>query len=284
MMAVQAQQYPENLGFPLFGLQEWMDSCGGGGGVGFNDLFFNPQQQEQMQQLQNLNIQRNHNLGFENSPVVSSSSNGTLVSMAFSESLAAQIDKQALEIDRFILLQNERLRSALHEQRKQQMAILLKKMESKALSLLRRKDEDIARAAKRTMELEECLRRIEMENQAWQKVAKENEAMVVALNNTLEQVKENACCFPSAGAEDAESCCDVSPEHNREEKGREEARYNEEQEPMRKMACKVCNSRRSCVLFLPCRHLCSCKSCEAFLDSCPVCNSLKNASMEVFLL
>ncbi|XP_043702249.1 probable BOI-related E3 ubiquitin-protein ligase 3 [Telopea speciosissima] len=284
MMAVQEQQYPENLGFPLFGLQEWMDSCCGGS-VGFNDLYFNPQQQEQMQQLQNLNIQRNQTLGFENSPVVSSSSNGNLVSMAFSESLAAQIDKQALEIDRFILLQNERLRSALHEQRKQQMATLLKKMESKALSLLKWKDEDIARAAKRTIELEECLRKVEMENQAWRKVAKENKAMVVALNNTLEQVKENACCFPSAEADDAESFCDVSPEHNREEKGREEARYNEEQEPMRKMACKVCNSRRSCVLFLPwTRHLCSCKSCEAFLDSCPVCNSLKNASMEVFLL
>ncbi|XP_043710151.1 patellin-1-like [Telopea speciosissima] len=67
--------------------------------------------------------------------------------------LAAQIDKQALEIDRFILLQNEILRSALHEQRNQQMATLLKKMESKALSLLKRKDEDIVRAAKRTIEL-----------------------------------------------------------------------------------------------------------------------------------
>ncbi|XP_042507522.1 probable BOI-related E3 ubiquitin-protein ligase 3 [Macadamia integrifolia] len=281
MMAVQAQQYPENLGFPICGLQEWMESCGGGG---FHDLYLNPQQQEQMQQLQNFNLQRNYNLGFQNnSPVVSSSSNGNLVSMASSESLAAQIDKQALEIDRFILLQNERLRSALQEQRKQQMAILLKKIESKTLTLLKRKDEDIAIAAKRRMELEECLRKIEMENQAWQRVAKESEAMVVALNNTLEQVKENACCFPSAGAEDAESCCDVSPEYYREEKERE-ARYNEEQEPMRKMACKGCNSRTSCVLFLPCRHLCACKSCEAFLDSCPVCNSLKKASMEVFLL
>ncbi|XP_043702567.1 patellin-1-like [Telopea speciosissima] len=67
--------------------------------------------------------------------------------------LAAQIDKQALAIDRFILLQNERLRSALHEQRNQQMATLLKKMESRALSLLKWKDEDIARAAKRTIEL-----------------------------------------------------------------------------------------------------------------------------------
>ncbi|XP_043713079.1 probable BOI-related E3 ubiquitin-protein ligase 2 [Telopea speciosissima] len=279
MMAVQAQQYSENLGFTLCGSQEWMDSCGG-----FNDLYLNLQQQEQMQQLQNINLFKNHNLGFENNPLISSSSSqSNPLSMAFSESLAAQIDKQGLEIDRFILLQNERIRLALQEQRKHQVAILLRKMESKTVSLLRQKDEDIARAAKRTMELEVCLRRMEMENQAWQRVTKENEDMVMVLNNALEQVKENVCCFPSAGAEDAESCCDISQEHYREEKIRRKEK-EEEEEPMRKMACKACNSRRSCVLFIPCRHLCSCKSCETFLDSCPVCNSPKKASMEVLML
>ncbi|XP_042486509.1 probable BOI-related E3 ubiquitin-protein ligase 3 [Macadamia integrifolia] len=282
MMAVQAQQYQENLVFGINGSQEWMDSCGG-----LYDFYLNPQQQEQMQQLQNINLMRNHNLGFENSLLVSSPScQSNLLSMAFSDSLAAQIDKQALEIDRYILLQNERLRSVLQEQMKNQLAILLRRMESKMMSLLTQKDEEIARESKRTMELEECLRRMEMENQAWQRVAKENEAMVMALNNTLEQVKENAYCFPSAGAEDVESCCDISDQaHYREEKRRDDEEEEEqEEESMRKMTCKSCNSQRSCVLFLPCRHLCSCKSCEAFLDSCPVCNSPKKASMEVYML
>ncbi|XP_043713078.1 probable BOI-related E3 ubiquitin-protein ligase 3 isoform X2 [Telopea speciosissima] len=261
-----------------------MDSSGG-----FYDLYLNPQQQGQMQQLQNINLFRNHNLGLENNPLVSSSSSSSQsnpLSMAFSESLAAQIDKQALDIDRYILLQNERLRLALQEQRKNQVAILLRRMESKTLSLLRQKDEEIARTAKKTMELEECLRRVEMENQAWQRVTKENEAMVISLNNTLEQVKENVYYFPSAGTEDAESCCDNSQAHYREEKIRrdEKEEEEEEKEPMRNMTCKACNSRKSCVLFLPCRHLCSCKSCVSFLDSCPVCNSPKKATMEVLML
>ncbi|KAJ4966314.1 hypothetical protein NE237_018163 [Protea cynaroides] len=274
MMAIEAQQYPENLGFSMCGSQEWMDPCGG-----FYDLYLNTQQQQQMQQLQNLNLLRNHNLGFQNSPVVSSSSDSNLVPVGSSESLAAQIDKQALEIDRFIMLQNERLRLILQEQRKHQTTLLLKRIESKMLSLLKQKDEEIGRAVKRTMELEECLRRVEMEKQAWQRIAKENEAMVLALNQKLEQIKENTYCFPSAVAEDAESCCDVSPEHYREEKRRK----IREQEPMTKMTCEGCNSRRSCVLFLPCRHLCSCKYCEPFLHSCPVCNSPKNVSMEIFV-
>ncbi|XP_043706803.1 probable BOI-related E3 ubiquitin-protein ligase 3 [Telopea speciosissima] len=188
--------------------------------------------------------------------------------MVFSESLAAQIDKQALESDWYILLQNERLRLALQEQRKHQMAILLRRMESKMVSLLRQKDEEITRATKRTMELEECLRKMEMENQAWQRVPKEKESMVMALSNTLEQVKENVCYFPSARAEDVESCCDISQAHP----------------ILRKMACKAFNSRRSCVLFLPCRHFYSCKSCETFLDSCPSYNSPQKGSIEVLML
>ncbi|KAJ4967017.1 hypothetical protein NE237_018866 [Protea cynaroides] len=74
--------------------------------VGFK-LDFNPRQQEQMQQFQNINFPRNQNLGFENSPLVSSSSSshGNLL-----ESLAAQIDKQTSEIDRYILLQMVRVR------------------------------------------------------------------------------------------------------------------------------------------------------------------------------
>ena len=52
-------------------------------------------------------------------------------------------------------------------------------VESKALALLRQKDEEIVKATNRAMELEYFLRKLEMENQAWQSVAKENEAKVI---------------------------------------------------------------------------------------------------------
>lgn len=140
------------------------------------------------------------------------------------------------------------------------------------MSLMRQKEEDLVQATKKAMELEACLRKAEMESESWQRLARANEAMVMDLSNTLEQVKERLVLVRNR-AEDAESvCCDSCDDNNREQELREE----------RKIACKRCNSRNSCVLFLPCKHLCSCKQCEAFLVSCPVCKCDKEASMEVF--
>ncbi|KAK9286706.1 hypothetical protein L1049_015109 [Liquidambar formosana] len=288
-MAIQAQLYSENHGFPLGGTQDWMDN-----GYGFNEFCFNLQQKQQqqqqlqhMQQLQNQQQHRNQNLFFDNSLLVSAlknnnSSSDDRLPMGFSQSMAFENEKQRQEIDRFISLQNERLRLLLQEQRKQELAVLLKKIESKTVFLLKQKDEEIARAAKRTMELEIFLGKLEMENQSWQRLAEENEATAVSLNTKLEQLRENAFDGFSNGAEDAESCCDESGEDETgENRGGGGCNGEEgEEERTRKMVCKSCNSRNSCVLFLPCRHLCSCKACDAFLDFCPVCRMVKKASIE----
>ncbi|KAA8546114.1 hypothetical protein F0562_020435 [Nyssa sinensis] len=257
-MAIQAQ---ENIG--------WIDGCV------FNQFCFNLPQREMQQQQQLQSLQQNCFLFPKNSSK----------SMVFSRSIASQIEKQRQEINRFITLQNERLRLALQEQRKQQLALLLRKYEANTLILLKEKDEEIAKAVQRRMELEEFLRRVEFENQTWQRVAKENEAMVLSLNNTIEQVKENACF--TNGVEDAESCCDMmnrgdKAERTGENRGNENGEENEEQKT-RKMVCKSCNFRNPCVIFLPCRHLCSCKACECYLDSCPVCGMAKKASIEVLI-
>ncbi|KAL5706439.1 RING-type E3 ubiquitin transferase [Ranunculus cassubicifolius] len=179
--------------------------------------------------------------------------------MGFSQSsLAFQLEEQRQEIDRFILLQNERLRITMEEERKRQQFILLRRLESKALILLKQKYEELAKENRKTLMLEDCIRKVEMEKQAWQSVAKESESMVIALSNTLEQV----------GVEDADTCCSQSSSSNR---------------ATGKMSCKVCNTRPSCVVILPCRHLCSCKSCESLLDYCPVCKSVKKACINVFM-
>lgn len=216
--------------------------------------------------------------------------------MNFSQTLASHVEKQRQEIDRYISLQNERLKLALREQRKQQLALMLKKVEEKVTILLRQKDEEIANARNRTMELEEFTRKMEVESQAWQRQAAENEAMVVSLSNKLEQLREQACCLTSSiGLEDAESCFhgDEYPcsrgnkeEEDEEETGetsRETGERQKKKKKMMMMVCKVCDSRNACILFLPCRHLCSCKPCEAFLDSCPVCKSPKRATIEALV-
>lgn len=177
-------------------------------------------------------------------------------------------------------MQNEKLRFALQEQRKRQLAALLSNFESRTSSLIRQKEEHLSQARKRAMELQDCLRKAEMETETWQKVAKANETMVMELNNTLEQVKERMVLC-SSEADDAESFCGSCDEQQLQQVLSEKAGGINKKLGL---GCKSCNARRSCVLFLPCRHLCSCKFCEAFLDSCPVCKSTKEASMEVFLV
>ncbi|XP_057511849.1 probable BOI-related E3 ubiquitin-protein ligase 2 [Actinidia eriantha] len=260
-MVIQGQLCSDNFGFSLGGSQNFLES-----GYGFNEFGFNLSQKQQQ------------NLCFNNNGLVSNHNNHQAISS--SHSIAAQIEKQRQEIDRVIHLQNERLRLALQEQRKQEAAIILRKCESRALILLKQKDEEIAKAKKRTSELEEFMRRIEIEGQTWQRMARENEAIVASLNNTIKQIRENQ--FFSNVVEDAESCCDDRGEREGEtgeNRGHEER--DNRGENSRKMVCKSCNSRNSCVVFLPCQHLCSCKSCLAFLGSCPVCGTLMKAAVEV---
>ncbi|XP_059461411.1 BOI-related E3 ubiquitin-protein ligase 1-like [Corylus avellana] len=266
-MAVQAPFYPENMDFPMCGLQD--------PAFGFvDDLRFSLQYPQQTL----FHLQRSaQKLGVDyNEGVSSASSCNSLPPMPVFQSLDALFALQSQEIDRILQIQNERLRLVLQEQRKQDIAVLLSDFESKTSNLIRRKEEDLAQATMRTMELQECLRKAEMERETWQRLAKANEAMVTDLNNTLEQVRERVVSV-SHTAEDTASFCGSC---ERDDRGQEEA----VKRSSRKMTCKSCYSRSPCVLFLPCRHVCSCKYCEAFLGSCPVCSAVKEGSIEVFFV
>ncbi|KAB2097561.1 Baculoviral IAP repeat-containing 7 [Gossypium arboreum] len=279
-MAIQAQLYSDNIGFPICGSLDLIDNgCGlVGAAAGFNQQISSQLQQlQQFQHLQNQH-QRDQTFSF-------GSTNNNRESIMF--------EKQRYEIDQFIKSQNERLRLLLQEQRKQQYEVLVKKIESKASFLLRQKDEEIVKARNKTMELQNMLKKLEMENQAWQRVAQENEAMVVSLNNRLEQVREEqASCRFNNGVDDAESCCECEDNNEgiMETKGNgsfaavdSSNQRQEEQEEKTTMVCKCCYCRNSSVLFLPCRHLCSCKDCATFLDSCPVCRTPKKACIEALI-
>ncbi|KAJ8762376.1 hypothetical protein K2173_007534 [Erythroxylum novogranatense] len=270
-MAVQAQLYPESLGLPTFvpGLQDWIvyNPTVPGNGV---DVFSNFEDQ-------NLFFSQEISPPFgvdNNTGVVCSSSTSTCdsssIAMALSQALDPHFRMQREELDCFLQLQNERLRLALQEQRKLQLETLLKSAESKAWSLMRQKEDNLAEARRKTLELEARLGKAQMDSDSWQRLARTNESLVLELT---QQVKERLLLMSEIGrSQDAESCCgscDRAQEDTHTQVGSE-------------IACKSCNSRRPNVLFLPCRHLSSCMSCEAFLGSCPVCKSVKEASMEVF--
>ncbi|CAK9166675.1 unnamed protein product [Ilex paraguariensis] len=269
-MAVQAQFCSENMGLPLpiCGSQDWLISSvlGIDDGACFQD---SPQGATKLHQgFQLLGPNRN-------SAASSSSSGSAFLSMEFSQSLASELEKQSLDIDWYLHLQKEGLSRVLQEKTRQQQALLLHGFESKMMRLMWQKDEDIAVAKKKTMELQGCMIRAEMEAKVWQKKALEKEAIVLDLHNRLNQVKKRDCFF-FHGVQDSESFCDSSNKGDKDQEGKEEQRE--------KMLCKLCHARRSCVVFLPCRHLCSCKSCEAFLGLCPVCQSVKKGSIEVSLV
>lgn len=266
IMAIQAQLYSDNFGFSLGSSQDLMDN---NNACGINQFCFNPQPQQQQQQQpfsRQIQQQQFQILNQKNNIQNVMNTNSTM----FPHNLASQFEKQRVEIDQFFTLQNERLRLALQEQRKQQVALILRNYESTTHLLLKQKDEEIAKACNRSKELKDFLKRIEMENQTWQRIANENEAIVVSLNNTMEQLRENAC-FQSMNVGDAESCCDVPSIEDKVE------------EETKKMMCKRCNSSKSCMVFLPCRHLCSCKDCDPFLHSCPLCNMVKKATIEALI-
>ncbi|PIN12482.1 putative E3 ubiquitin ligase [Handroanthus impetiginosus] len=180
------------------------------------------------------------------------------------EFLYSDFQKQSLEMDLFLQLQNQRLRSILQEETRKQ-TVLLQKYESRIQSLILQKDDELTLARNRTMELQNFLKRAEMEAKIWKKKAAENEAIVCDLNNRLNRVREK---------DDAVSFCDSSSS----KRGK---RIEENRE---KMACKLCQCRNSCVVFFPCRHLCCCKSCESVSGQCPVCETVKETSLEVFLV
>ncbi|KAH7279006.1 hypothetical protein KP509_37G000100 [Ceratopteris richardii] len=47
--------------------------------------------------------------------------------------------------------------------------------------------------------------------------------------------------------------------------------------------CRRCQIKEASVVLLPCLHLCLCVRCKDDCERCPMCTSLKSASVEVFL-
>ncbi|KAK7258020.1 hypothetical protein RIF29_32399 [Crotalaria pallida] len=271
-MAIQAQFYGGSSPFCDYPA----------GGAGFTDSFFNSQQQQQQQHQQQQQLQQRLQQLYNESQRLLVDPN-LLVHNSKALNPASNSIPQLEEIDQYIRLQNEKLRIMIQEQGKQQVTSLLNRVEAHSLKILMQKDEEIAQATKKRAELEDFITRLEAENQGWQKMAQENEAMALSLYKTLEEVKEKAYYNNNNNnnngvvADDAESWCD------QRRRDKEEGIGEVEQIPREMMVCKSCHSGRSCFLFLPCRHLCSCKACDAFLEACPVCTMPKKASIETLL-
>lgn len=176
---------------------------------------------------------------------------------------------------------------------------------------LKEKDEQIQRMGKLNLALQERVKSLYVENQLWRDLAQTNEATANSLRTNLEQVLAHvsderlSAALVGGGApaeDDVESCCGSTDHGNETDQAEEE--HNQQMRSLAGQAqdkkgeakvtggngvsssrmCKACGERESCVLLLPCRHLCLCTHCgSTLLHTCPVCNSNMNATVHVNL-
>ncbi|WMV15386.1 hypothetical protein MTR67_008771 [Solanum verrucosum] len=196
------------------------------------------------------------------------------------------------DIDRIISLHTKKVRMELEERQKHQARVLVAAIGEGASKKLKEKDEQIQRMGKINMVLQEKVKSLFVENQLWRDLAQTNEATANSLRNNLEQVlahvgderiSAGGILAGAAVEEDAESCCGSS-DHGAaaEEEDEIEGRRTVVGEAQDNRMCKRCGERESCVLLLPCRHLCLCAVCgSSLVHTCPVCNSNMNATVHV---
>jgi len=169
----------------------------------------------------------------------------------------------------FLLSQNGQIKLMLQHQIRELQVATLKNMEIYSRQIMTKANEEIAKAVKKNQEMENLLRSLETEKRFLKRIAEERGATTIALHNKLEEEKKRASMVV---LNDAESCCGES----------EEARANKR---MRRddnlMFCSKCKTKSVGVLFLPCRHLSSCKQCEALLQTCPICGMAKKDVIEL---
>ncbi|KAJ9553870.1 hypothetical protein OSB04_017915 [Centaurea solstitialis] len=260
-MAVQAQLYSDHYQNNINNnnMGDWVLMSGssvfGSGG----------DQQQQQQQIQDQQRFLDNSQKMMNSNLVSSSSSRRNGIIGF-QNLSSELERQRLEMDCFLHFQNEKLKAVISDEARRREVILMQNYELKMKAIMDAKEEVLNTATNRTRELQNCLLMAEKEAKDWEKKAMENEAMVTDLNRKLNQVKDRK------HEEDAESVC----------YGNDDDDLKEIQKKKKKMVCKVCHVRSTCVLLLPCRHLCCCRPCEGLLMFCPVCETVKNGSLEVF--
>ncbi|KVI10227.1 probable BOI-related E3 ubiquitin-protein ligase 3 [Cynara cardunculus var. scolymus] len=230
------------------------------------------------------------------------------------QDVSMQIYQQQMEIDRFIANHTEKVRSEIEATRRRNSMRLIAAAEEGINKRLRSKEEEIIKIGKLNSVLEEKVKSLSVENQIWQQMAQTNEATANALRRNLhriltqiQQQQQNGWADKTT-VDDVQSCCgsNYDEEHHHHQpapltaegvtvtttkklnEGNDvDSQYcrssssSDNNGRKLKRWCRNCGKMESCVLLLPCRHLCICSVCESAINVCPICKSSKNASVHV---
>ena len=112
-------------------------------------------------------------------------------------------------------LQTDRMRAALQEARRRHARGVVAAVGRAAEARLRAAEAELERARRRGADLEERLRQLAGEGQAWLGVARSHEVVAAGLRATLDKVLQQPAVAAAGGgecgvAEDAQSCCFVA--------------------------------------------------------------------------
>ncbi|XP_073156600.1 E3 ubiquitin-protein ligase BOI-like [Henckelia pumila] len=218
-------------------------------------------------------------------PVAMKNESGSNFPCLFGDDILPQVQQYQMEIDAIISQHTKRIRLELEERQNKQARLLVAAIGEGVTKKLKEKEDQIQKMGKLNFFLQERVKSLYVENQLWREMAQTNEATANSLRSDLEQVLAHVggeervsagACVGAAAEDDVESCCGSSDHREKDEAAEETS--------SQRRNCKRCGERESCVLLLPCRHLCLCNVCGSGsqqLQACPVCNAAMNATLHV---
>lgn len=142
---------------------------------------------------------------------------------------------------------------------------------SKLLGVIQEKEMELVTANQANFELRERVGDFESQLMALRQTALEKEATVANLNQQLEMIQKSHQIMMTTNESDSASSCVPDAA----------SFCGDLKKDMLDMNCQMCYKELSTVLIFPCKHLCCCAPCEAYVYSCPVCETVKESSVEV---
>ncbi|XVF10955.1 hypothetical protein REPUB_Repub07fG0227800 [Reevesia pubescens] len=241
-------------------------------------LSFGTDQQQNLQQNQNQN-QRFQQQQHQQNLVSNSSAFLSIVS----DDLGTQIKRQREELDQFLQAQGEELRRTLAEKRHRHYRALLGAAEESVARRLREKEAEVEKATRRNAELEARAAQLSVEAQVWQAKARAQEATAASLQAQLQQAIMSGGAVTAQDSRRGEEGLNCAGGVEGQAEDAESAYVDPERYAASGPACKACRTRVASVVLLPCRHLCLCTECDRVAQACPLCLTVRNSSVEVFL-
>lgn len=189
-------------------------------------------------------------------------------------------------------MQSQKIKMEIAARQREALRILFDGVEASLINRLKENEEEILDVGKLNVALQERAKSLNAENQLFKHVENIMEAMTRSQNVNTTLPSDTNKGLPASGGVVADSMNNSGKNEERGGQRRKSATtagtggdvagkgdklVRETEANSRCRMCKKCGERESCVLVLPCKHLCLCTLCsEANLEAatCPGCNSL----------